>query len=95
MLKIKKKLFPIENAPLNGSEIKRIVPTPITHFESFRRNDFKTSSQFSREAHLDKMSKLFLVNLLFLLCAVNINAADNHSKVICYYDSRAFAREGE
>jgi hypothetical protein len=43
------------------------------------------------------MWKIILVNFLFLLGSVEIYcaAADNNSKIVCYYDSRAFAKEGE
>lgn len=36
-----------------------------------------------------------LVSCLFVLGSVEIRAADNNSKIVCYYDSRAFAHEGE
>lgn len=41
------------------------------------------------------MVKLILLNLLFLLGAVQIDSQNNSQKVVCYYDSRAFGKEGE
>lgn len=42
-----------------------------------------------------KMVKLILLNLLFLLGAVHVNSQNTSQKVVCYYDSRAFGKEGE
>lgn len=52
-------------------------------------------SQLSFSIDRVKMLKLILANFLFLLGAVNIDCADNNSKIVCYYDSRAFAKEGK
>lgn len=52
----------------------------------------KKTSQLSIDFHLVKMWKK-VFNFLFLLSVVN--CADNNSRIVCYYDSRAFAREGK
>jgi hypothetical protein len=58
---------------------------------------FVSKSQSSFDLQTEKMWKKLLVNVLLLVGAAS--AADNNaaltSKVICYYDSRAFANEGE
>lgn len=45
--------------------------------------------------HRVKMLRIILVNFLLVLGVVHINCADNNSKIVCYYDSRAFAQEGK
>jgi hypothetical protein len=56
-----------------------------------------SKSQSSFDLQTEEMWKKLLVNVLLLVGAAS--AADNNaaltSKVICYYDSRAFAKEGE
>lgn len=63
-----------------------LLNLPTKHLDEF---------QLPLSFHRDKMCKKLFVNLLLLLSAVQIYCADNNSKIVCYYDSRAFGREGK
>jgi hypothetical protein len=40
------------------------------------------------------LTKIAVTIFIFQALAATLNAADNNSKIVCYYDSKAFGKEG-